>query len=168
VTRAASASLGIMETMQSTERRPLERLWPWPAAGAAAAAGVLLGMWGVLRSPGGGSAPDFGDPRTWWRVMQVAAVLGVLLWVGLLAWRRHGPPPGNDRPPLENGLVAFGVPFGCVMGIHQALLHVGGFALDVLGREAFWWGLASGLTISLPIALWAGAVFGRFLKKRKR
>jgi hypothetical protein len=36
----------------------------------------------------------------------------------------------------------------------------------VFGKEAFWWGLASGLTVSVPIALWAGAVFGRFLKRR--
>lgn len=148
------------------ERRPLDRLWPWPAAVTAAACGVALGAWGVLRSPGGGPPPDTRDPATWLRVAEVAAVLGVLVWAGLLAWRRHGPPPGNDRPPLENGLVAFGVPFGCVMGIHQALLHVGGFAPNVFGREAFWWGLASGLTISVPIALWAGAVFGRFLKRR--
>jgi hypothetical protein len=153
--------------IDTRDRRPLERLWPWPAAVGAAVVGLLLGMWGVLRSPGGGPTPDLHDPATWGRVTEVGAVLGVLLWVGLLAWRRHGPPPGTDRPPLENGLVAFGVPFGCVMGIQQALRHVGGFAVDVLGREAFWWGLASGLTISLPIALWAGAVFGRFLKKRR-
>jgi len=154
--------------MRRTEpgRRPLDRLWPWPAALGAGAAGAMLGIWGVLRSPGGGPPPPPGDPVTWWRIVQVGAVLGALLWVGLLAWRRHGPPPGAERSPLENGLVAFGVPFGCVMGIQQAFRHVGGFAADVLVREAFWWGLASGLTISLPIALWAGAIFGRFLRRR--
>jgi hypothetical protein len=123
-------------------------------------------MWGVLRSPGGAPPPSPHEAATWWRVAEVGAVMGALLWLGLLAWRRHGPAPRSGRPPLENGLVAFGVPFGCIMGIHQALLHVGGFAFDVFVREAFWWGLASGLTISLPIALWAGTLFGRFLKRR--
>jgi len=149
-------------------RRPLDRTWPWGTALAALAWGAALGLWGVLRSPGGGPPPDPSDVATWWRVAEVGAVMALLLWVGLLAWRRHGPPPGSDRPPLENGLVAFGVPFGCVMGIQQAFLHVGGFGRDVFSREAFWWGLASGLTISVPIALWAGAVFGRFLKRRPR
>lgn len=147
--------------------RPFDRAWPWPAALAAVAWGAALGLWGVLRSPGGAPPPPTGDPATWLRVAQVSAVMGGMCWLGLLAWRRHGPSPGSGRPPLENGLVAFGIPFGFIMGIHQALLHVGGFALDVFGREAFWWGLASGLTISLPIALWAGAVFGRFLKRRR-
>ena len=155
-----------MSSPHSSTARPLDRVWPWIAAAAAAAWGAALGMWGVLRSPGGAAPPDPGAAATWWRVAQVGGVMAALLWAGLLAWRRHGPAPGSDRPPLENGLVAFGVPFGCVMGIHQAFLHVGGFALDVFGREAFWWGLASGLTISVPIALWAGAVFGRFLKRR--
>ncbi len=148
------------------ERRPFGRLWPWGAVASAAVVGVALGLWGVLRSPGRDAPPPADELSTWWRVAQVAAVMSVMLFLGLLAWRRHGPPPGSGRPPLENGLVAFGVPFGAVMGIRQALLHVGGFSLGALGREGFWWGLASGLTISVPIALWAGAVFGRFLKRR--
>lgn len=147
-------------------RRPLDRIWPYGAALVAAVVGLALGTWGVLRSPGGGPPPSPEQAATWWRVAEVGAVLGVMVWLGLLAWHRHGPPPGDDRSPLENGLVAFGVPFGCVMGIQQAFAHTGGFAADVLGREAFWWGLASGLTISLPIALWGGALFGRFLKRR--
>jgi len=146
--------------------RPFGRLWPVGIALGALVWGTLLGLWGVLRSPGGGPPPDPRMSATWWRVAQVGAVMALLCWLGLLAWRRHGPPRGSDRPPLENGLVAFGVPFGAVMGIHQAFLHVGGYAMDVFGQEAFWWGLASGLTISVPIALWAGAVFGRFLKRR--
>jgi hypothetical protein len=151
-----------------TPRRPLDGLWPWPAAGFAALWGALLGAWGVLRSPGGAPAPSADDPAAWVRVAQVAVVMGGLLFLGLLAWRRHGPTPGAGEPPLQNGLVAFGVPFGCVMGIHQALLHVGGFSPAALGTEAFWWGLVSGLTISVPIALWAGAVFGRFLRRGAR
>ena len=99
-------------------------------------------------------------------LLELAPWFVVAILFGLLAWRRHGPPPGTDRSPLENGLVAFGVPFGAVMGIQQAFAHTGGFARDVFTREAFWWGLASGLTISLPIALWGGALFGRFLKRR--
>jgi hypothetical protein len=149
------------------DARPLGRLWPWPAAILALAWGTALGVWGVLRSPGGGPAPSADEPATWVRVAQVGLVMGGMLMLGLLAWRRHGPTPGAHRPPLENGLVAFGVPFGCIMGIHQALLHVGGFSLDAFRREALWWGLASGLTISVPIALWAGAVLGRFLLKKK-
>ena len=148
--------------------RPLDRLWPWGAALGALAWGAALGLWGVLRSPGGAAPPDPHAVATWWRVIQVGAVMAILAWSGLLAWRRHGPPPDDDAPPFANGLVAFGVPFGCVMGIQQAFLHVGGFARDVFGREAFWWGLASGITISLPIALWAGSIFGRFLRRTKR
>jgi hypothetical protein len=148
-------------------RRPFDGWWPWPAAALAAAWGAALGAWGVLRSPGGAPAPSPDDPAAWLRVAQVAFVMGGMLFLGLLAWRRHGPTPGADRPPLENGLVAFGVPFGSIMGIHQALLHVGGFSLAALGTEAFAWGLASGLTISVPVALWAGALFGRFLKRPK-
>jgi hypothetical protein len=146
--------------------RPFGRLWPVGIALAALVWGALLGLWGVLRSPGGGPPPNPAMGATWWRVAQVGVVMALLCWVGLLAWRRHGPPPGSDRSPLDNGLVAFGVPFGGVMGIHQAFLHVGGYSTGALGTEAFWWGMASGLTISLPIALWAGAVFGRFLKRR--
>jgi hypothetical protein len=154
--------------MTSDEResaRPLDRVWPWGAALGALGWGVLLGCWGVLRSPGGDPPPSPHAAATWWRVAQVGAVMALMLWLGFLAWRRHGPAPGSNRPPLENGLVAFGVPFGCVMGIHQALLHAGGFSLGVFSREAFWWGLASGLTISVPIALWAGAIFGRFVRR---
>jgi len=147
-------------------RRPLDRLWPVGVALLALALGIALGLWGVLRSPGGGPPPSPAAPETWWRVAEVAAVMAVMAWLGLLAWHRHGPPPGDTRSPLENGLVAFGVPFGCVMGIQQAFAHTGGFATDVFGREAFWWGLASGLTISMPIALWGGALFGRFLKRK--
>lgn len=146
--------------------RPFGRWWPRRAALGALAWGAMLGSWGVLRSPGGGAPPDAHDAATWWRVAEVAAVMALMGWIGLLAWRRHGPSPGSDRPPLENGLVAFGIPFGCVMGIHQALLHVGGFSFGVFGQESFWWGLASGLTLSVPIALWAGALFGRFLGRR--
>lgn len=152
---------------QDTTPRPFGRLWPAAVVAAALAWGVALGLWGVLRSPGGGPPPPSDAPSTWIRVAQVAAVMAVMAFLGLLAWRRHGPPPHNDRPPLENGLVAFGIPFGSIMGINQALLHVGGFSLRALAGEPFWWGLASGLTVSLPIALWAGAVFGRFLKRRK-
>jgi hypothetical protein len=139
-----------------------------PAAALAVAWGAALGVWGVLRSPGGAPPPPADDADTWVRVAQVAAVMGALLFIGLLAWRRHGPQPGSDRPALENGLVAFGLPFGCIMGIHQALLHVGGFSFRALGTEAFLWGLASGLTVSVPIALWAGVIFGRFLKRRAK
>ena len=152
--------------MTTTARKPLDRIWPVGAALLAVAVGLALGAWGVLRSPGGGPPPSTASAATWWRVVEVGAVLAAMAWLGLLAWHRHGPSPDDERSPLENGLVAFGVPFGCVMGIQQAFAHTGGFAADVLGREAFWWGLASGLTISLPIALWGGALFGRFLKRK--
>jgi hypothetical protein len=150
-------------TLPST-RPPFGRTWPWLPAVASIALGTALGMWGVLRNPGG-PRPTVIDAPTWWRVAQVAIVMAAMAWLGLLAWRRHGPRPGDPRSPLENGLVAFGVPFGTVMGLQQAFGHAGGFARDFLTREVFWWGLASGLTISLPIALWGGVLFGRFLKK---
>jgi hypothetical protein len=119
----------------AADRRPFDRVWPWAPVAAAVAWGAALGLWGVLRSPGGGAPPPPDAPATWARVAQVGAVMGLMLFVGLLAWRRHGPRAGAGRPALENGLVAFGVPFGAIMGIHQALLHVGGLLVRGPGQR---------------------------------